>query len=193
MQSKLLSAVRSALIGTLPLLSFVPAQAQVVPSAYRSPHVLWVGGEYSNMKASFPYQSNQRLSGVGVFADYKMSGFVGIEGDARFLHFGGFEGSTESSYLAGPKAYFLTRGKWQPYAKMLVGVGSIHYPFAIGNASYLALAPGGGVGYRLGRRWMLRGEYEYQMWLDSPGFANEPKHELTPNGFNVGLAYRVFH
>jgi opacity protein-like surface antigen len=174
------------------VLLHVPLMAQVAPSAYRTPHVLWIGAEYSNVNASFPYQSNQRLSGGGAFADFKWNGRFGLEGDARFLHFGGFEDSTESSYLAGPKAYFLRKGKFEPYGKFLVGVGKIHYPFEIGNASYFALAPGAGAGYRLSRRWMLRAEYEYQMWPKSPGYANEPKHELTPNGFLVGVAYRVF-
>jgi opacity protein-like surface antigen len=169
----------------------VPLRAQAAPAAYRTPHLLWVGAEYSDMSASFPYQSSQRLEGVGVFADFKLNGRVGLEGDARFLHFGGFEDSTESSYLAGPKAYFFTRGRFQPYGKLLVGVGKIHYPFEIGDSSYFALAPGAGSGYRLSRHWMLRAEYEYQIWPNSPGYANEPKHELTPNGFHVGVAYRV--
>jgi len=170
----------------------VHLEAQVAPSAYRTPHVLWVGAEFSDVHASFPYQSSQRLLGMGVFADFKLNGRVGLEGDARFLHFGGFEDSTESSYLLGPKAYFLTRGRLQPYGKLLVGVGRIHYPFEIGDASYFSLAPGVGSGYRLSRRWMLRAEYEYQMWPNSPGYANVPKHELTPNGFHLGVEYRVF-
>jgi opacity protein-like surface antigen len=172
-------------------LLLVPARAQVDPAAYRTPQPFWIGAEYSNVRASFPYQSSQRLVGVGVFADYILNGRFGLEGDARFLHFGGYEGSPESSYLVGPKAYFLARGRFRPYGKLLVGVGEIHYPSAIGDASYFALAPGAGLGYTLSRRWMLRTEYEYQIWSDSPGYANEPKHELTPNGFQVGIAYRV--
>ena len=172
--------------------AFVPVQAQVVPSAYRDAKSFWVGGEYSDIHASFPYQSSQRLNGVGVFADLKLNGYVGLEGDARFLHNGGFQGSTESTYLLGPKAYFFARGKFRPYAKFLIGDGRIHYPFEIGDASYFALAPGAGSGYMLSHRWMLRGEYEYQLWLNSPGFANQPKHQLTPNGFHVGVVYRVF-
>jgi len=39
---------------------------------------------------------------------------------------------------------------------------------------------------------MAQIEYEYQLWPGSPGYASEPKHELTPNGFQVGVAYRVF-
>lgn len=174
------------------VLLHVPLDAQVAPSAYRAPYVLWVGGEYSNVRASFPYQSSQRLTGVGVFADFKLNWRVGLEGDARFMHFGGFENSTESSYLAGPKVYLFSKGRFQPYGKLLIGVGKVHYPFEIGNASYFALAPGAGSNYRLSRHWMLRAEYEYQIWYDSPGYANEPKHELTPNGFHVGVAYRVF-
>ncbi len=112
-------------------------------------------------------------------------------GDARFLHFGGFAGATESSYLAWPRVFLLDWRRLRPYGKFLVGEGKIHYPFAIGDGSYLALAPGGGAEYRVSHRWTVRAEYEYQIWLNSPGFANEPKHELTPNGFHVGVAYRV--
>jgi opacity protein-like surface antigen len=169
----------------------VRLNAQTVPTAYRTPHLLWVGAEYSNFNESFPYQSSQRLFGVGAFVDFKSSGRVGLAADARFLQFGGFEGSTESSYLAGPKIYLSTRGRFQPYGKFLVGVGQIHYPFQIGDANYFALAPGGGSGMRLSSRWMVRAEYEYQIWPNSPGFANQRKHELTPNGFNVGIAYLV--
>lgn len=182
-------AIVSALCGvSLP----VRANAQAVPSAYGPGHSLWAGAEYSNMNASFPYQSGQRVEGVGVFADYHLSYRFGLVGDARFQNFGGYQGTTESSYLAGPKAYFFARGKFSPYGKLLAGVGRIHYPYTIGSASYLALAPGAGVEYRARRRWIVQVDYEYQFWPGSPGFANEPKHELTPNGFQVGLAYRVF-
>lgn len=169
----------------------VPVCAQVAPSAYREAASLWAGGEYSNIHASFPYQSSQRLAGAGAFVDFNWRGRFGVEGDARFLQFGNYHGETESSYLAGPR-YLLPRfRKFQPYAKFLVGEGKIHYPFDIGDASYLALAPGGGVNYRLSRKWLVRGEYEYQIWPSSPGFANEPNHPLTPNGFHLGIAYRI--
>jgi opacity protein-like surface antigen len=173
-------------------LSLAPAHAQVVPSAYGPADSLWVGAEYSNINASFPYQSGQRIEGAGVFADFHLRSRISIEGDARFLTVGGFEGSTESSYLAGPRVFLFARGNFRPYGKMLVGVGKIRYPFAVGDANYLALAPGGGTEYRVSHYWALRVEYEYQIWPDSPGYANEPDHPLTPNGFHVGIAYSVF-
>lgn len=167
------------------------AGAQAVPSAYGPEHRLWAGAEFSSFSASFPYQSSQRLTGAGAFADFNLSQQLGLEGEARFLHFGGYEGSTESSYLAGPKFHFLARGRFRPYGKFFAGVGRIQYPYAIGSASYFALAPGGGTEYRLSRRWMLHLDYEYQLWLNSPGYANEPNHELTPNGAQIGVAYRL--
>ena len=73
-----------------------------------------------------------------------------------------------------------------------MGNARIAYPYAIGDASYFALAPGAGANYRMSRKWLLRIDYEYQIWLNSPGYANEPNRGLTPNGFGVGVAYRVF-
>jgi opacity protein-like surface antigen len=172
-------------------LLLVPAHAQVVPAAHGPRKSLWIGAEYSNISASFPYQSDQRLQGAGIFAVSHLNPYIGIEGDARFLHFGGFEGSTENNYLAGLDGFFLERERFRPYGKFLVGVGQIHYPFAIGNASYFAMAPGAGTEYRMSRSWMVRVEYEYQIWPNSPGYANEPNHMLMPNGFHIGFAYRV--
>lgn len=170
----------------------VPGLAQVVPSAVRGPDTLWVGAEYSNYTASFPYQSGQRLQGVGAFVDFNFNEHLGIEANARFLPFGGLQGTTENSYLIGPRYRLRYLGRFQPYAQCLLGVGVIHYPFIIGNANYFDIAPGGGVNYRLSRHWLLRAEYEYQLWINSPGYSNQPDHLLRPNGMNAGVAYRLF-
>jgi opacity protein-like surface antigen len=175
------------------LLLALAAQAQVAPSAYGPGHSLWVGGEYSNINASFPYQSNQRLSGISVFADYNVNSPIGVEAAARFLRFNSFYGESEDNYLAGPRYVVRKFGRLQPFAKFLVGIGKIQYPFSIGSGSYLALAPAGGVDYRLSHRWAIRAEYEYQFWPGSPGFSNEPANQLTPNGFHAGIAFRPFH
>lgn len=167
------------------------AHAQVVPSATSPVHALWVGGEYSNFSASFPYQSGKRLWGIGAFADYHLNSHIGLEAEARFLRFNSFYGEMEDNYLAGPRYLMGRFGRLQPYAQCLAGIGKIQYPFAIGNGNYLALAPGAGANYRIARRWSLRGEYEYQLWPGSPNIANQPAHEITPNGFYVGLAFRL--
>ena len=64
--------------------------AQVVPSASRGSDTLWVGAEYSNFNAPFPYQSGQRLRGVGVLVDFNFDAHLGVEANARFLPFGGY-------------------------------------------------------------------------------------------------------
>lgn len=182
----------SCCVAFLIMISAVPARGQAEPSAYGPGHSFWVGGEYSNISASFPYNSGQRLQGAGAFASYHITSRIALDGDARFLTFGGFEGSTERSYLAGPKIFILAGGRFRPYGKFLVGTGHIHYPFQIGDANYFALAPGAGVDYRVRRRWIVRFDYEYQIWHNSPGFSNEPRHQLTPNGFHIGVGYRLF-
>jgi opacity protein-like surface antigen len=168
------------------------AQAQVAPSAYGPGHSLWVGGEYSNIHAGFPYQSSQRLWGFSVFADYSVNGPIGIEAEARFLHFNSFYDESEDNYLVGPRYVIRKFGRFQPYAKFLVGIGEIQYPFSIGNDSYLALAPAAGASYRLSPRWAIRGEYEYQFWPGSPGFTNEPANQIKPSGLHAGIAFRPF-
>jgi opacity protein-like surface antigen len=177
-----------ALVACLPASS---ALGQVVPSAIGPSHALWVGGEYSNIEASFPYGSSQRLWGIGGFADYHVNGHIGVEAEARFLRFNSFYGETEDNYLAGPRYMIGRFGKFEPYGQCLVGFGKIQYPFEIGSGTYFALAPGAGADYRISRRWSVRGEYEYQFWLDSPNIVDEPAHQIRPNGFHVGVAFRL--
>jgi opacity protein-like surface antigen len=168
-----------------------PARAQVAPSA-TSRHALWVGGEYSNIHASFPYQSSQRLWGIGGFADYRLTDHIGVVAEARFLRFNSFYGESEDNYLGGAHYMIKNFGKLQPYAIGLAGIGKIQYPFEIGGGRYLAIVPGAGASYSIAHKWSLRGEYEYQLWLNSPNIPGEPAHQLTPNGFNIGVAYRLF-
>jgi opacity protein-like surface antigen len=169
----------------------ISARAQVVPSGEEARRALWIGGEYSNIQAGFPYQSNQRLWGIGAFADYHLTPHFDAEAEVRFVRFNSFYGETEDNYLAGPRYLIERFGKIQPYAQCLVGFGKMQYPFNIGTGQYFALAPGGGANYRISHRWTLRGEYEFQLWPGSPNLANEPAHEIQPQGFHVGLAYRL--
>jgi opacity protein-like surface antigen len=167
------------------------ARAQVVPAATGS-HALWVGGEYSNFHASYPYGSNLRLWGIGGFADYRLTPHIGVVAEARFLRFNSFYGDSEDNYLGG--VHYLTKrfGKVQPYAIGLAGLGRIQYPFGIPAGRYFALAPGGGASYSIARKWSVRGEYEYQLWLNWPNIHGYANQKFTPNGFNVGVAYRLF-
>lgn len=173
------------------ILLAVAAQAQVVPSGTEPVHVLWVGGEYSNIHAGFPHESEQRLWGVGGFADYRLTSHFHAQAEMRFLRFNGFYGEMEDNYLAGPRYALRPFGKLQPFAQCLAGIGKIQFPFQIGSGSYLAVAPGAGANYRIARRWSIAGEYEYQLWPGSTDVGGEPSHQIDPNGFHLGVAFRL--
>lgn len=180
-------------VGSIALaaLACPPAHAQAAPSAFGPGSSLWAGGEYSNINASFPYGSGERLWGMGGFLDYNRAAHLTLEAEARFLRFNGYHGEAEDSFLAGPRYRFRRLGKFQPYGQFLAGLAHIRFPYQIGTMNYLALAPGAGVNYAVSRRLLLRAEYELQIWPNSPNLFNEPGHELRPRGFHVGIAYRV--
>lgn len=182
----------SLLLVCAALFAACSARAQVVPSAYRGPDTLWVGASYQNFDASFPYQSGSRLSGAGAFVDFFWNAHLGVEGTARFLRFGGYADETESSYLGGPVYRVRPVGRLRPFVRALIGNGRIHYPYDIGDAGYFAVAPAAGASWRLSANLSVRGAYEYQYWLNSPGYSNQPSHALHPNGVEVGIAYRIF-
>jgi opacity protein-like surface antigen len=74
-----------------------------------------------------------------------------------------------------------------PYAKFLVGYGSIDFSSSRPNYTHdsrTVYAPGGGLDYRVYRNVWVRGNYEYQAWTD---FFNH--HALNPQGFTIGAAY----
>ncbi len=169
-----------------------PSPAQVDPSAYGGSDTVLAGVTFANFSASFPYQSGSRLSGIGAFADFYGTARLGVEGNLRFLRFGGYQDVTESSFLAGPIFRFRWTGRVHPFARTLFGAGHIHYPYHIGDATYFAIAPAAGINYSITQSLTARAAYEYQWWANSPGYSNQPDHPLHPNGVEIGIAYSLF-
>ena len=82
-----------------------------------------VGGYFSYFDAS--YASN-KIAGLELFIDYSpfLSGNLGVEGESRWMKYGGSHGFSEYNYLVGPRYRFYYKSeKYQPYAKFLVGAG----------------------------------------------------------------------
>jgi opacity protein-like surface antigen len=182
------------LFGMALLLLPVSALAQVAPAVNGHNLSLSAGAEYSNFR---PDYGPNRLGGIGVFVDADRLFFrnLGAEGEARWLHFNQFEGETEANYLIGPRYRFVRYHGISAYGKFLMGGGFINYPNKIGSGSYFAYTPGGTVEYRLARHWIVRGDYEYQFWPSAPGIVFTyplPSSGLTPSGFSVGAAYKIF-
>jgi opacity protein-like surface antigen len=189
-RSRIEKVLRKFSLLTIFLLSPMLLLSQTIPAAKGGNARFLIGAEGSYFNTDFP--ANTHMIGITAFADLHFNARYGIEGQARFINFKDFHGENERTYLGGPKIYIKPNGSWKPFAKLLLGIGSIQYPFNIGSGTYFAYAPGGGLDYRASRNWYFRAEYEYQFWPSAPGIPNEPNHGLTPNGVSGGIAYRIF-
>jgi len=121
------------------------------------------------------------LYGIGAYVDVKMSRWVGFEAEGRWSRFNTYLGINENTYSIGPKVPIVTKHGLSPYGKFMVGVGSGSFL----NGRTTVLTYGGGLDYRLSRKFTLRAfDFEYQQWLLTP--------HLYPYGGSVGIGYRIF-
>jgi hypothetical protein len=168
------------------------ASGQVVPSATARAPKITAGGFGSMFQpdyaGSFIAQTSpNRLYGVGAFVDVRLNRWVGVEGEAQWLRFNQFywgnppTGNGENTYSIGPKVPIRTYKGLTPYGKFLVGMGG--GPFLNGHSTVLTY--GGGVDYRLSKKFTLRAfDFEYQQWTMTP--------TLYPYGGSVGIGYKIF-
>lgn len=171
------------------LLGSAAAYAQVAPSVRGGESTLWVGGMFSSFNPDF--DTTSRLLGLGVLADYNVTQRFGAEAEARWLHWNGAGGQTQSNYLVGPKARLFKYHGFSLNGKFLLGGVWIKFPAVVdASGSYFAYVPGGYVDYRISRKFSARADYEYQFLPSAPGLGG-PSHGLNPNGFSIGVTYRV--
>ena len=165
---------------------------QVEDSATAGVVPLSVGGSFSYFDSGY---ESTRSEGITAFIDYSplFAGNLGVEGEGRWLKFGGKGSFSEYNYLAGPRYRFYYKSeKYQPYVKALVGAGLINFPYDLGHGGYFAIAGGGGIDIAVNQHWKFRADYELQYWpnaLNIPGIQTGAMH---PNGVSVGFTYRVF-
>jgi hypothetical protein len=199
-------------IGFLALLLLPTALiAQSSESATGGEASFWAGAEMSSFNPDYACLSNSpfkcgsgQVIGPTALLDFDLHGKWGVEGEARWLHWHGYDGQIESNYLAGPHYRLIRYHRLSGWAKLLLGGGWVTTPGypAAGSlkGSYFVEALGGTIDYRLTRQMSLRGDYEYQRW---PAFAGPPTYNpvtgqinpnnsgLTPNGFSVGIVYKI--
>jgi hypothetical protein len=176
------------------------ARAQVVPSAYAQRFTINVGALGSVFQPDYkgggvaqtgPY----RLYGDGAYVDVKLTRWVQIEAEARWLRFNPYLSITEDNYLIGPRLPIekLRFKRAIPYAKVLFGFGIINFPLYGFNGRYADIAYGGGVDVKLTKRITLRAiDFEYQQWPQSPNVPGYPNSTLSPYGGSVGVSYKIF-
>ena len=159
------------------------ASAQVVPAGDAGGLNVFAGGTASGFLVQY---GERKMLGVSAFVDVDTRRPIGLEGEARWLIFHQTAQVRTTTWLAGLR-YHRAMGKFQIYAKGLVGVGEFNFPYNSAHGSYLVIAPGGGVDFRMTNRIRLRlADAEYQYW---PQFTFGP---MSSYGVSAGIRVRVF-
>lgn len=159
------------------------AGAQATESGTEEHPSLWVGGSASYYHIQY---GEQNIVGISGLVDADSARQFGIEGEGRWLKYHQFANVHAETYLVGPRYHFYV-GRFQPYVKGMLGFGNFSFPYGYAHGTYLIVAAGGGVEYRLGRRWSVRcADFEYQDW---PQFTFGP---MTSVGISSGIQFRVF-
>lgn len=166
------------------------AYAQAAPSADAGGMRLSAGGTVSGYELGY---GQVKVGGESVFVDADTLRHFGVEGEARWLTLhlpadqkGPAGDETASTYLAGLR-YSRYFGRFQPYAKGLVGIGKFNYPYNYATETDLVVAPGGGVDFRITRRIRWRAvDFEYQFW---PQFIFG---QMSAYGFSSGIRVKIF-
>jgi len=184
------------------LLFAASLMAQSAPSATSRAVSIFAGGEFSTFNPDWGCLSasvftcwNRHLSGIGVVADanHFLISKLGVEAEARWLHWGGpGNGLVQSNYLVGPRYRLFRLYKLSGYGKGLVGESWMTIPGGYGSRRYFTYSIGPTAEYNVTKRFVVRADYEYQIWPQFAGIATLPNHKLTPNGLSFGATYKVW-
>jgi hypothetical protein len=153
-----------------------------VPAGFQDRISISAGGTASEYYLQF---GQTRVLGATPFADIDIWRHYGIEAETRFLEFNQPQPQNihAETYLAGPR-YRINLGKFQLYAKGLVGFGVLHYTYGLGTDHDFVAAPGGGVDYHISPRVHIRlADVEYQCWPDA--------HYGLMSSFGISAGFRV--
>ena len=158
--------------------------AQAVAAA--TGNALSVGVDYQSVN---PDYGPVRSQGMGVYANYDFSRFVGVTAELNFqTAFSHNVVFLEHSYLFGVRGEYHKK-RFLPYGKVLVGGANsaVNGSFYLINApgTYPVVAIGGGLDYRFEHHLSVRViDYEQQEWL------SYHPNGLTPGIISFGAAYR---
>jgi hypothetical protein len=160
------------------------SNSQALPTATAPGAYVSVGTTYSFFESGY---GQQKVQGVGIYADINPVRQVGLEAEGRWLKQSQSPSVNQSTYLIGPRIQF-RRGPYTPYVKTLVGQSHFEFPYEMARGRYFVIAPGAGVDLMLGNNLKVRLiDVEYQLW---PQFTFGT---IYPYGISFGASYRVFN
>jgi hypothetical protein len=132
-----------------------------------------------------PDYTDAKVVGLSAWGDYDFSRYVGAEISAHFENIITSTDIAEDSYMIGPR-FTYRRRRMTVYAKAMVGRGTITNQLYNLSSSYNLYAFGGGLEYKLGRRWNVRVlDFEQEEWI------NFQPHTLGPTAVTIGLSYII--
>jgi hypothetical protein len=161
------------------------------PNAYGQTHEaadmarpsLWAGGEISGYRVQY---GEGNIWGATALVDADSAYHIGLEAEGRWLEFHQTANVHLETYMIGPR-YYANMGRFQPFVKGMVGFGDFGFPYNYAHGRYLAIGAGGGLDFRIARRWSVRlAEVQYQNWPDF-NFGT-----MNSVGVSSGIRYRVF-
>jgi opacity protein-like surface antigen len=156
------------------------ARAQSSPTASRAGDLQFGGGfafgvsDYNFNKVS--------LAGGTLYASFDRREHWGYEVDFHQVKSSSDSTVYERTYEFGPR-FYLTRGRFTPYGKVLYGRGVYNFSNNVANIAYNLYTFGGGTDFALTPTLNLRADYEFQSWS---GF---PLATLHPSLLSIGVAY----
>ncbi len=188
-----LSRELSLVLAVVFLTVMSPAFTQTAPAAYQGHLPFTIGAGVSNYAIDW---DNQRMFGITVTGQWR-PGFVpnrlyglGIDIEGRDIDYDRphvIASNFRQDTVAGGPIYTSHHfRKFQPYAKFLVGIGSIDFHSRVPHYDHdtrTIYAPGGGIQYWMLPHLWVRADYEYQMW---PGLFRKT---LDPQGVTLGASY----
>jgi hypothetical protein len=158
------------------------ALAQSVEPADAGRAMISIGAAASGFTLGY---GDRKILGISAWVDTDTIRRLGFEGEMRRLEYQQTANVHAETYLTGARYHF-NLGRTQPYLKALGGIGHFTFPYNYAKGSYFVVAGGGGLDYRLNRRWTVRADLEYQEW---PQFTFGAMNSL---GASVGIRCRVF-
>jgi hypothetical protein len=176
--------------------ALVSAHGQVAPSATERVFTVRAGAFGSAFQPDYAgngvaQTGPQRLYGVGAYVDAHFSRWVQPELEMRWGRFNEYTclgqcAIDENTYSIGDRVPIKTFHKFTPYGKVLVGLGNGSWL----NGNALVITYGGGVDYRLNRKFTIRcADFEYQEW---PVSSQTNSFTIWPYGLSAGMSYRIF-
>ncbi len=128
----------------------------------------------------------RKMLGITAFADVDTKRRLGLEAEGRWLEFHQTANVHAETYSIGGR-YHLDLGRFEPYAKGLIGFGDFNFPYNYAHGRYLVVTAGGGVEFCWKPRIYVRAaDFEYQDWPQFT-FGN-----MTTFSVSTGLRVRIF-